>query len=111
MLVRESISFERGADPKKILGIGDYERIRNLKILDILILYDETYAPNNRRYVVIVDINYNNREDLYLEYAGFGENLYYAINAAKHIHVKYMTNSDTKTLKEWDKIIIDIIKN
>ena len=111
MLVRETISFERGNDPKKMLGIGEYANIRNLKMRDILILYDEKYAPNNRRYVVIVDIKYENDDNLYLEYAGFGGELNSATNAAKHIYVKYMTSSDTKSLKEWDKIIIDIIKN
>ena len=29
MLVRESISFQRGVDPKKVLGIGDYHLIHD----------------------------------------------------------------------------------
>ena len=112
MLVRESISFERGGDPKEVLGIGDHVRIRNLKVRDIIVLKNDRFSSFNHRIAVIIDINYDNNNKLYIKYAGFGHERDSAKIAAKSINLdKYVTDESTKTLKEWDKIIIDIIKN
>ena len=66
MLVKESISFERGGDPKEVLGIGDHVRIRNLKVRDIIVLKNDRFSSFNHRIAVIIDINMNlKREHLY----------------------------------------------
>ena len=112
MLVREFIlEFERGVDPKKQLGIGEYPRIRNLKPRDIIMYYDKGYSLN-RRICVIVNVNFDNYNRLYLEYAGFGDDIEAAKRTAKspNLH-QYIIDGDTKTLEEWNEKIINIIKN
>jgi hypothetical protein len=100
MLVKESISFQRGADPKEILGIGS--KLLNLKKYDI-IEFDLRKSSAFANYGIIVNSQYENGE-FFLEIAPFG-----LLDSAK-TGVKYIKRGDeyatikiTKTLKEWNE--------
>ena len=98
--LKESMSFERGNDPKKMLGIGKYEKLLNLKRGDI-INYEST-----RTYGLIMNCA---QEDfnLFIEYAGFN-NYYYAKEAQNLIRTRdiaYRTTKEIMSLEEWYNLI------
>ena len=57
MLVRESISFERGVDPKVILGIGEYSLIK--KWMDDITLPEIHYRSKACKYTINNDLTIN----------------------------------------------------
>ena len=111
--VRESLDFERGKDPKEVLGLGVKEKIRQ-GILGLL-----NSSRNSTTQISTINL-LKNREDLWLEISDYGtkdfEDVFYSLLSPEYfkddIYVKAKPRKFSKSWKnDWKVFIKDEYKD